>query len=106
MGRVMDIVRSKLADRPIVVVSALGGATNALLGMAEQASRGQLIGAIRAVETLRERHITEAEALLGGSAECAEVCGEISASFDELASLVAALNTLAHVTPRSLDAIA
>ena len=106
MGRVMDIVRSKLGDSPIVVVSALGGATNALLGMAEQAARGQLIGAMSAVQSLRDRHLREAEALLGDTPECAEVCGEISASFDELANLVVALNTLAHVTPRSLDAIA
>ena len=106
MGRVMDIVRSKLGEGPIVVVSALGGATNALLGMAEQAARGQLIGAMSAVQSLRERHLREAEALLGETPECAEVCGEISASFDELANLVVALNTLAHVTPRSLDAIA
>ncbi|MFL5581486.1 MAG: aspartate kinase [Gemmatimonadaceae bacterium] len=106
MALVMEIVRSKLERRPVVVVSALGGATNALLGMAEQAARGQLIGAMSAVESLRNRHLTEAEALIGPGEECDEVCGEISASFDELANLVVALNTLAHVTPRSLDAIA
>ena len=41
--------------------------------MAEQASRGQLIGAMSAVESLRDRHLKEAEALLGSSDECADV---------------------------------
>jgi aspartate kinase len=102
--RAAEIVRGRLDRRPIVVVSALAGTTNALLAMAEQAARGQLIGAVRAVEGLRERHLAEADTLLGGAG--AEVCAEMSAMFDELAGLVSALATLGHGTPRSLDAIA
>jgi aspartate kinase len=102
--RAAEIVRGRLDRRPIVVVSALAGATNALLGMAEQAARGQLIGAVRAVEGLRERHLGEAETLLGDAGT--DVCAEMSAMFDELAHLVEALATLGHGTPRSLDAIA
>lgn len=104
--RAAEIVRARLDRRPIVVVSALAGATNALLGLAEQAARGQLIGALSAVEGLRERHLAEAETLLGGTPAADEVAGEMSALFDELASLAEALSTLGHVTPRSLDAIA
>ena len=84
----------------------MAGVTNALLAIAEQSSRGQLIGAIRSVEALRERHMQEAERLLGDSPECAELCSEMSAMIDELAHLTEALNTLGDVTPRSLDAIA
>src|SRR5689334_23873019 len=84
----------------------MAGVTNALLAIAEQSSRGQLIGAIRSIETLRERHMAEAERLLGDTPECEEVCGDMSAMIDELAHLTEALNTLGDVTPRSLDAIA
>src|SRR5438874_729010 len=84
----------------------MAGVTNALLAIAEQSARGQLIGAIRSVEGLRERHMQEAERLLGDTEECAELCGEMSAMIDELAHLTEALNTLGDVTPRSLDAIA
>src|SRR5204863_9949541 len=77
-----------------------------LLAIAEQSSRGQLIGAIRSIEGLRERHMEEAERLLGDTPECAELCGEMSAMIDELAHLTEALNTLGDVSPRSLDAIA
>jgi aspartate kinase len=106
INRAADIVRSRLDRRPIVVVSALAGATNALLGMAEQAIKGQLIGSLRAVETLRDRHLDQCEALIGDQSTCDEISSELSAMFDELASLVGALNVLGHLTPRSLDAIA
>jgi aspartate kinase len=104
--RAAEIVRGRQGRQPVVVVSALAGATNALLAMAEQAARGQLIGAMSAVEELRRRHLAEAESLLGDSERGRDVCSDMSALFDELAGLVAALATLGHATPRSLDAIA
>ena len=102
--RAAGIVRSRLTRQPIVIVSAMAGVTNALLALGEQAARGQLIGALRAVEQLRERHLETAEALVPPGE--AEVAGELSAMFDELAHLAEALSVLGHLTPRSLDAIA
>jgi aspartate kinase len=104
--RAAEITRSRLPRHPVVVVSALAGATNALLAIADQSARGQLIGAIRGVESLRERHLRESEALLGTSDDADEVRCELSAMFDELASLAEALSVLGHLTPRSQDAIA
>lgn len=106
IDRAAQIVKSKLERNPIVVVSALGGTTNALLAVGEQSAKGHLIGALRGVETLRDRHLGECETLLGGSDESLEIAGELSAMFDELAHLAEALSTLGHVTPRSFDAIA
>ena len=98
-----EIVRGRLARQPVVVVSALAGTTNGLIAIAEQAAKGHLIGAMRAVEALRERHLAEADALLG--VDAGEVAGEMSALFDELAQLAEALSVLGDLTPRSLDAI-
>ena len=81
--RAASIVLTKRERHPIVVVSAMAGVTNALLAIAEQSARGQLIGAIRSVEGLRERHMQEAERLLGDTEECAELCGEMSAMIDD-----------------------
>lgn len=102
--RAASIVRSRLPRRPVVVVSALGGATNALIAVAGQAADGQLILAIRGIEALRERHIQVAEELLGDSPQAAEVISDLAATFDELASLAEALSVLGDLTPRSLDA--
>lgn len=104
--RAARIVAARVERRPVVVVSALGGTTNLLLQVAEQAAKGQLIGALRAVEASRERHLAQTAALLGGDAGADDVANELSAMFDELAALAEALNTLGDVTPRSLDAIA
>ena len=104
--RATEIIRGRLDRRPLVVVSALGGATNALLAIAEQAEKGQLIGALRGVETLRERHLRETSSLLGDTGVGTEIAADLSAMFDELASLAEALSVLGHMTPRSLDAIA
>jgi aspartate kinase len=105
IARTGRIVATRADKGAIVVVSALAGVTNVLIGLAEQAAKGHLIGAIRAVEGLRERHLEQAEALLGSTEECAEVCAELSAMIDELAHLAEALATLGDLTPRSLDAI-
>lgn len=104
--RTAEIVRGRLDKQPVVVVSALGGATNVLLALGEQAGKGHLIGALAAVESLRDRHMEVCSRLLHGCSEEPEVSAELSAHFDELASLAEALSVLGHVTGRSLDAIA
>jgi aspartate kinase len=106
IDRAAAIVRGRLERRPLVVVSALGGATNALIGLAEQAAEGRLISAISAVQSLRDRHMRTAESLLRAGDALQEVQEEMSVSFDEIASLAEALSTLGHATPRSKDAIA
>ncbi|HEX6943102.1 MAG TPA: lysine-sensitive aspartokinase 3 [Gemmatimonadaceae bacterium] len=104
--RAAAIIAERAARQPLVVVSALGGTTNALIALAEQASNGQLILAIRGVEALRERHLKVASELLGDDADAIEVIGDLSATFDELAALAEALSVLGHATTRSIDAIA
>lgn len=104
--RTASIVASRRDRKPIVVVSALAGVTNALIALGEQSSKGHLIGAVRAVEGIRARHLEVAEALLGSTDECAEVCSEMSALCDELAHLAEALSILGDATPRSLDMVA
>ncbi|HEY0931969.1 MAG TPA: lysine-sensitive aspartokinase 3 [Gemmatimonas sp.] len=104
--RVIEIVTSKQADQPIVVVSALGGATNLLLDLAHKAAAGELLTALQIVEQLRDRHLKEAAALLEGSPEAEELAVEIGHAFDELAHLAEAFRTLGYLTPRSLDTVA
>jgi aspartate kinase len=102
----VEIVRSRLAASPVVVVSALAGTTNALLAIAEQSAKGHLIGASRGIRVLRDRHLAETEKLLGNTPAGIEVAGEVSAHFDELARLAEAISVFGYVTPRTLDAVA
>ena len=104
--RAADVVVSRAQRAPVVVVSAASGTTTELLGLAEQAARGHLIGALRAVEHIRERHLSMCDTLLRGVASGADTTADIAAMCDEIASLAEALTTLGHITPRSLDAVA
>jgi aspartate kinase len=103
--RTADIIRGRVDKQPVVVVSALAGATNALLGAAEQAATGHLVAAITAIEALRDRHMAVITELLGDDAIARDIAADESVMFDELAHLAEALSVLGHVTERSLDAI-
>ncbi|MBY0489703.1 MAG: lysine-sensitive aspartokinase 3 [Gemmatimonadaceae bacterium] len=106
IGRVIEIVTSKQAERPVCVVSALGGATNQLLDLAHKAAAGELLTALQIIEQLRDRHLRVAHDLLAGTPEADAVSGEIGTAFDELAHLAEAFRTLGYLTPRSLDTVA
>ncbi len=107
IANVVDVIVGKQASEPVVVVvSALGGATNVLLDLAHKAAGGELLSALQLVEQLRDRHLREMQTLLEGSTEAEELALEIGASFDELAHLAEAFRTLGYLTPRSLDTVA
>jgi aspartate kinase len=106
IARAASIIAARRARRPVVVVSALGGATNDLLDVAQRAATGNLLVALTIVESLRQRHLSTTAALLEGSPERDEIESEVSAGLDELAHLAEALSTLGFVTPRSLDSVA
>ncbi len=90
---------------PVVVVSALGGATDRLLGVAAEAGAGDIDGARDHLTALRARHVDVAKVVLDAR-ERAEVETFIHREFDELERIAGALGVLREVTPRWLDAIA
>jgi aspartate kinase len=90
---------------PVVVVSALGGATDRLLGLAAQARAGDADGAREHVRLLLERHL-EVAGVITNDALRAEVEAYLGDEFEALARVVSALAVLEEVSPRWLDAIA
>jgi aspartate kinase len=103
--RTAEIVRNRLSRKPVVVVSAMAGTTNALLAAAEQASAGNLVAAIAMVQQQRERHLAAVRELCTGP-DADDLAATESALLDEFAHLVEALSVLGHATPRSMDAVA
>lgn len=106
IDRACAIIQSKRDRQPVVVVSALGGATNALLDLAHRAAGGDLLAALQLIEQLRDRHLRVAAALLVDSPKADDIAAEIGTAFDELAHLAEAFRTLGYLTPRSLDTVA
>jgi len=90
---------------PVVVVSALGGATDGLLGVAAQAGAGDADGAREHVKALLDRHLQVA-AVIQDTQLRSEVAEYLQHEFGGLERIVSALAVLKEVSPRWLDAIA
>src|SRR5688572_7317916 len=106
--RLIEIVRqarTRDGRGPAVVVSAMSGVTDALLGVAAAAGTARTDEALSRVEQLRDRHLTAAVDLVPG-AEHAALAAHIADSFDQLAAVVRALGVLREVSPRTLDVVA
>ena len=103
--REMDVAAGDRAPGPVVVVSALSGVTDRLLGVAAEAGTGDAEGARHNLRDLRARHMTVSE-VVADEALRAGVRAEIDAAFDELERIVDALGVLREVSPRWLDTIA
>lgn len=100
--RLVEIVRSRLADRPVVVVSALAKVTDALLTLAALACAGDEVALDAAIAALLERHAATAHAL-GPAAESA-----MPAIADDAAALRRELGAALGrpLRPAELDALA
>src|SRR2546427_2405295 len=96
-GRVAAIVRAHGGPRPVVVVSALAGVTDALLGCVGE-------GALRAFDPHLERHREIAQRLLGPEASAAFLA-ELERARDELAALVERLGREPALRARLQDEI-
>ena len=90
---------------PVVVVSALSGVTDRLLGVAALAGAGDGEGAHKSLLDLRERHITVSQ-VIADAALRDPVVAAINREFDEIDRIVRALAVLREVSPRWLDTLA
>ncbi len=86
------IVGQRLSRRPLVVVSALGGATNSLLEAGTLAARGEIGKAMEIAERLEKRH--------------AELLESTAENFIRLRELLKALSAIGEFSPRTQDLVA
>ena len=105
IARVAGIVRSRLPKHPLVVVSALGKTTNALLAMASDAAQGKRDEAFSRLRALEGFHRRESLALVS-AAHHIELHAVLSDHFRDLQEIVEGLCSIRELTPRSLDAVA
>ena len=102
IDRVASIVKSRLAERPFVVVSAMAKVTDQLLAMAAAAGRGERDQALEICRSLRERHYLTAGELLGTGLHT-ELHSELGAEFDSLDELLRGISAVGELTPRTSD---
>ena len=92
IARSCKIVGQRLSRRPLVVVSALGGATNSLLEAGTLAARGEIGKAMEIAERLEKRH--------------AELLESTAENFIRLRELLKALSAIGEFSPRTQDLVA
>src|SRR5438067_1585012 len=102
----VGIVRAQRPDALVVVVSAMGGVTDALLDGAARAARGDASQVRAAAEALRAQHAAAARALLPAGARLEELLRLIDAAFAELEQVAGGLGVLGELTPRTTDYLA
>jgi aspartate kinase len=105
IDRAACIVRERVPEKPVVVVSALAKVTDQLLAMARAAGAGDREKAIQLSRALRERHYTVAGELLG-TGVFTQFHSELEADFDSLDELLRGLAAVRELTPRTCDNVA
>jgi aspartate kinase len=81
------LVKSRLREQPVVVVSALAKVTDQLLAAATRAAQGALWRATETLQELRHRHQRVARELVDGES-CNQLCHGWQAEFDLIYELV------------------
>ena len=105
IDRVAHIVQGRLADRPVVVVSAMAKVTDSLLAMGKAAGGGDRKTALKMARALRERHYDTAGELLG-TALFTEFHSDLGADFEDLDELLRGIGAVGEITPRTYDYVA
>jgi aspartate kinase len=102
IDRVLGIVRERLAENPVVVVSAMAKVTDQLLATARAAGDGERDKALELSRGLRERHYAAAGELLG-TGVFTQFHSELEADFDALDELLRGICAVGELTPRTMD---
>jgi aspartate kinase len=74
--RLINIVRSRISDQPVVVVSAMAKVTDELLGLAHQCGSSSNAALDASVTALLERHIKLARSVPGAAAAIDDIEGD------------------------------
>jgi aspartate kinase len=104
MERACEIVRCRLPQKPVVVVSAMAKVTDQLVAMGQAAGSGDSESALALSRTMRERHYNAASELLG-TGMFTRFHAELEADFNSLDELLRGIAAVGEITPRSTDAV-
>jgi aspartate kinase len=105
IGRLVEIVRGRLKQRPVVVVSAMARVTDQLLQMARASGNGDRKTALTLARELRERHYNTAGELLG-TALFTQFHSDLGTEFEDLEELLRGISAVGELTPRTTDHVA
>ncbi len=103
--RAAAIVKERVPQKPVVVVSAMAKVTDQLLAMARAAGAGDRKTALKLCRALQERHYDTAGELLG-TALFTEFHSDLGTDFEALDELLRGISAVGELTPRTTDHVA
>ncbi len=106
MKQVKEIVRAEVHRTPVVVLSAISGATNQLIQCAQYAVEGKLDKANEILNRLSDRHHEIVGDICTSSEIAEQLRSHINAVIDELVALSKSLSVFGDLSARSLDTFA
>jgi len=102
----ITLVARQKKQGPVVVLSAIAGATDTLLKAAELSVAEKLDDATLLLNNLLERHVLIAENLIDSRSTVQQLIFQLRTRFEELRNLSQSIAILGELTKRSLDTIA
>ena len=100
--RVAKIVASRRDGLPLVVVSAMAKVTDNLVTMGQLAASGEADASLQLFRSMRERHLSTANGLLGPK-RAASLVPKLNPHFAELENFLRGLAAVRELTPRGSD---
>lgn len=100
--RVAKIVASRRNGLPLVVVSAMAKVTDELVAMGQLAASGEADASLQLFGSMRERHFSTANSLLG-TKRAASLAPKLRSHFAELENFLRGLAAVRELTPRGSD---
>ncbi len=101
--RVAQIVRGRLKRRPVVVVSAMAGVTDALVRMSNAAANGEEEPALAELKKVRERHFEAARELVEEGLD--DLLAAFEENFGSLEALLKGVCAVGELSPRTTDLV-
>jgi len=105
IDRVTAIVKGRLAQKPVIVVSAFGGTTDVLVAILDALEAGDAARARQHASHVAAHHRDVIERLLPAGASRDGALALLDAPLARLARLIDGMENLGEVSPRSRDAV-
>jgi len=104
--RLIEIVRSKLDEKPVIVISALSKVTHFLYQIADYASKGDFDSADMLLSEIKERHVNMSRELITNNKVRLDLCvGRIDDQVAGLRDIIKVISILKKLSDRSLAKI-
>jgi aspartate kinase len=107
LAQVSEIVRAEVnkGSQVVVVLSAMSGVTNTLLGALRDAANGNMGKLLQTRDELLKKHLDVVDALIKNQAARDQLTATTTTALDRFEDLCSSIYVLGEITPRATDAV-